>query len=68
MGLRFPVPSVEEYVAFVADTAGPLALVLQGLPAKERAALTAELAGAFEPFAAKDGFELPGVALCAVAS
>lgn len=68
VALRFPIPSVEEYVAFVADTAGPLALVLRELPAAERAALQAELEEAFEPFSAEGGFELPGVTLCAVAS
>lgn len=68
VALRFPIPSVEEYVAFVADTAGPLALVLRELPAAERAALQAELEEAFEPFSADSGFELPGVTLCAVAS
>lgn len=66
--LRFPIPSVDEYIAFVADTAGPLGLLLQGLPAADREALKSELKAAFEPFSSDEGFELPGIALCAVAS
>lgn len=68
VALRFPVPSIDEYVAFVGDTAGPLALVLRGLPAAERDALKAGLEEAFELFSTDGGFELPGVTLCAVAS
>lgn len=66
--IRFPVPSIDEYVEFTADTAGPLGLVVRGLTSTDRNALKAELEEAFEPFSTDGGFELPGVALCAVAS
>jgi hypothetical protein len=35
--------------------------------AGEREAIKADLAEAFTPFATADGYDLPGVALCAVA-
>jgi len=59
---------VDEYVSFATDTAGPAALVLRGLPEDERDALRAQLGEAFAPFVAAGGYELPGVALTAVAS
>ncbi len=66
--VRFPVPEVGEYLSIVADTAGPIALVLRGLSHEEREALTAKLDEALAPFVADAGYELPGVALCAVGS
>jgi SAM-dependent methyltransferase len=65
--VTFSVPDVDGYLNLIADTAGPLALAMQLLPASERAAVKAEIEGAFPRFAVADGFELPGVALCAVA-
>ena len=41
---------------------------VRGLSEDERQALKAKLGEAFAPFATDGGFELPGVALCAVAS
>lgn len=49
-------------------TAGPLGLALRGLPAAARAEVRAEIEDSLGRFAAADGYELPGVALCAVAS
>ena len=66
--VRFRVPDVDGYVDLLADTAGPLGLVLRGLPAAERAEVIAEIEDSLGRFAAADGYELPGVALCAVAS
>jgi SAM-dependent methyltransferase len=66
--VRFVVPDAAEYLSLIADTAGPLALALQALPESERAAVRSELEGAFPRFAVEDRYELPGVALCAVAS
>ena len=65
--VRFSVPDVDGYVSLIADTAGPLALAVRALPEAELTAVKAELEGAFPQFAAADGFELPGVALCAAA-
>jgi SAM-dependent methyltransferase len=65
--VRFMLPDVDEYLSVIADTAGPIALALQGLPDKERAALRTAIEDPFSRFAAGDGYEVPGVALCAVA-
>lgn len=66
--VRFPKLDVEEYIRFTADTAGPVGLAVRELSDEDREALTAEMAKAFGPFATGDGYELPGVALCAAAS
>jgi hypothetical protein len=47
---------------------GPFAMLVRGLPEDERDPLRARLREAFVPFAADGGYELPGVALCAIAS
>jgi SAM-dependent methyltransferase len=66
--VRFVVADVGEYMDLIADTAGPLALVLRALPNAERASVKEEIERAFSRFAVRDHYELPGVALCAVAS
>jgi SAM-dependent methyltransferase len=66
--VRFAATDVDGYVSLIADTAGPLALAVRALPETELAAVKAELEDAFPQFAVADGFEFPGVALCAVAS
>jgi hypothetical protein len=66
--VRFPLSGVEQYIDFTADTGGPLGLAVRGLSTEDRAALRAEIEPALEPFASGDAYELPGVALCAVAS
>ncbi len=66
--VRFAVADTDGYLDLVADTAGPIGLTVQGLSAAEREAVKAEVSAALEPFHGDDGLELPGVALCAVAS
>jgi SAM-dependent methyltransferase len=68
VGGRFVLPSVDEYLSVIADTAGPIALALRGLSDAERADVKAEVEDSFARFAAGDGYELPCVALCAVGS
>jgi ubiquinone/menaquinone biosynthesis C-methylase UbiE len=65
--LRFAFGDIDEYVGVVTDTAGPIAIVLRRLTEDERAGLVAQVEAALVPFAAEAGYELPGVALCAVA-
>jgi SAM-dependent methyltransferase len=65
--VRFVLPDVDEYLSVIADTAGPVALALRGLSDADRADVKAEVDDSFGRFAAGDGYELPGVALCAVA-
>jgi ubiquinone/menaquinone biosynthesis C-methylase UbiE len=66
--VRFAFRDLDDYEKWVMDVGGPLAIVVRGLPDGDRAALKAQLAEEFAPFLADGGYELPGVALCAVAS
>jgi ubiquinone/menaquinone biosynthesis C-methylase UbiE len=66
--VRFEPPDVEEYLSLISDTAGPLGLALRGLSDTDREAVKADVAGSLAGFAGKRGYELPGVALCAVAN
>ena len=65
--VRFRVAGADHYVGLVADTAGPLGLALRRLSDAERADVKAEIQDSLGRFAAGNGYELPGVALCAVA-
>ena len=66
--VRFTFVDLDAYVRWVMEVAGPFAMVVRGLREDEREALKAELGAAFAPFAADGGYELPGVALTAVAT
>jgi SAM-dependent methyltransferase len=66
--VRFAFRDVDDYVSFAVETAGPFAMVIRGLSESELQTIEAQLGEAFAPFAADGGYELPGVALAAVAS
>jgi ubiquinone/menaquinone biosynthesis C-methylase UbiE len=66
--VRFSFHDIDDYMNHLSDTGGPAAPVLQALPEDERGALKAQLGAAFAPFRSAAGYELPGVALTAVAS
>ncbi len=66
--VRFTFRNLDDYERWVIDVAGPFAMLVRGLPEGEREVLKERLEEAFEPFATDRGYELPGVALCAVAS
>jgi SAM-dependent methyltransferase len=66
--VRFGFPDLDDYEQWVIDVAGAFATVVRGLPEDEREVLRGRLRAAFVPFATNGGYELPGVALCAVAS
>jgi SAM-dependent methyltransferase len=68
VAMRWTFGNLDEYERWVTEVAGAFAMVVRGLSADERDALRSQLAEAFVPFAADGGYELPGVALCAVAS
>ncbi len=68
VSVRFALPDVEEYLSVIADTAGPIGLAVRGLSDAERAAVKGEVEESFPRFATQPGYELPGVALCVVAS
>jgi SAM-dependent methyltransferase len=57
-----------EYERWVTEVGGPFAKVVRGLSEPEREAVKSKLTEAFVPFVADEGYELPGLALCAVAS
>ncbi len=65
--VRFVYRDLDEYEGWVMEVAGSLAMVVRSLPEDEREALRAQLAEAFVPFETDGGYEIPGVALCAVA-
>jgi hypothetical protein len=65
---RFVLPDVHEYLSVISDTAGPIALALRGLAEPDHAAVKADVEDSLRRFAADGGYELPCVALCAVAS
>ncbi len=64
---RFAFGDVGEYLGFIGDTAGPIALALRALTAKQRAEIRDDVEEAAAPFATEDGYVLPGVSLAAVA-
>ena len=66
--VSFTFRNLDDYERWVIDVAGPFAMVVRGLPEGEREVLRTRLGEAFELFATDGGFELPGVALCAIAS
>lgn len=65
---EFVVPDAQEYLRFVSDSAGPLAMAVRSLQDAERDALRNDLEEALAPFAVENGYQLPGVVLCAVAA
>ena len=65
---RFMIPDVHEYLSVIADTAGPIAFVLRGLAEAARAEVGADVEDSLRRYASESGYELPCVALCAVAS
>jgi len=66
--VRFVYRDVDEWLSAANDTGGAFAKAWQEIPAEEQAAIKGELAAAFAPFALDEGYELPGLALAAVAS
>jgi SAM-dependent methyltransferase len=64
--VRFRFADIEEYIRMLVDTAGPIALVLRTL--EDLGPIREDAQQALEAFRAADGYDVPGVALCAVAS
>jgi ubiquinone/menaquinone biosynthesis C-methylase UbiE len=65
--VRFDVAGADEYLSVISDTAGPLGLALRGLSQTEREAVRTDVEDSLARFTTERGYELPGVALCAVA-
>ena len=65
---RFVLPDVAEYLSVISDTAGPIGLALRDLAEPERGQVEADVESSLGRFATGGRYEVPGVALCAVAS
>jgi hypothetical protein len=62
-------PPADHYLGLIGDTAGPAGLALQGSGDDDRAEVRGDVEDALRRFAVDSGgYELPCVALCAVAS
>ena len=59
---------IDDYVAVAMDTGGAFSTAFRESSEEEQAAITQEIEDAFTPFSTARGYELPGVALAAVAS
>jgi ubiquinone/menaquinone biosynthesis C-methylase UbiE len=68
VAVRFAFDDVDAYERWVMDVAGPFAMVVRGLPERQRNELKAQIGQSFAPFATDRGYEIPGAALTAVAS
>ncbi len=65
--VRFAYRDLDDYVASASDTGGAFAVAFREAPEEEREQMKQEIADAFDPFSVDGGYELPGVALVAVA-
>jgi SAM-dependent methyltransferase len=68
VAVQWAFRDLDEYRRWLMDVSASLGLAIRALPGEESTALTSRLEEAFVPFAADGGYEVPGVALCAVAS
>jgi SAM-dependent methyltransferase len=68
VAMRWALLDLDEYQRWLVDVSASLGMAIRALPAEELTALTSRLAEEFAPYAADGGYEVPGVALCAVAS
>jgi ubiquinone/menaquinone biosynthesis C-methylase UbiE len=68
VGVLFAVPDIDEYLSLTADTAGPIGLAVRGLSPSARAQVGTDVEEALASFRTARGYEVPGLALCAVAS
>jgi len=67
IAVTFSFPDIDECFAVTADTAGPMGVALQRLSDHERDAVKSQFEQSLAPFAAGDGYRIPGVALAASA-
>jgi SAM-dependent methyltransferase len=65
--VRFHARDVDDYLSFTADTAGPIGLALRELSDADRDDIAKIVECEFEPFSTHGGYEVPGLAIVAVA-
>lgn len=63
----FPYADMDEGLAIMADVAGPMAAALKGRSPEVLDQIKSAAEPMFEPYRAKSGYELPGIALAVVA-
>lgn len=66
--VRNDYAEVDEYIRRANEMGGIFSRAWRAAPEDEREAMTEELRRAFEPFRGGGGYELPGLALCVLAS
>jgi hypothetical protein len=59
---------VDEYVRRSSEMGGMFSRAWSAAPEDDREAMAEELRDAFEPFEVDGGYELPGLAICVLAS
>ena len=64
----FEYSDVDDYIVRTTDLGGMFSRIWRDASEEDRAAITTRLAEDFAPFAADRGYELPGIAIVAVAS
>jgi SAM-dependent methyltransferase len=67
VAVEYRFESVGEYVGLITEASASLARVLAEVGPEERAAIETEVGEKLEPFRGERGYELPGIALCALA-
>lgn len=65
--VRFSFRDLEEYLTFVADTAGPASIALRALSQEQRGQVLTRLASACDVYVTERGYELPGSVLAVAA-
>lgn len=68
VAVRFVYSDIDDYVASAKDTGGVFATAFREASEEERETMRREFAASFAPFKGGAGYELPGLALVAVAS
>jgi SAM-dependent methyltransferase len=68
VGMRWVFNDLEDYERWLTEVAGAFAMAIRGLSEGEREVFRFQLEEAVRPFALDGGYEIPGVALCAIAS
>jgi SAM-dependent methyltransferase len=66
--VHFAFTDLDDYERWILEVGGQFAMVVRGLSEGDREAVKAKLAEEFTQFQADGGYEIPGLALCAVAS
>ena len=66
--VRFPFRDLDDYMTYATDTGGPAGPVLRDMPDDERKAFKGQVGAAFASFRTDGGYDLPGLALVAVAT